>query len=257
MNNSTLTGAPIKSFNSNIRKKLFQIINNLKFKNNLKIEYYSLSFSESSLDYYWAEFKYGDTQYKVSMFYKDFDTSTGNIHVLPGAVQIWKKCTHNCNCGSICEFVLTKHTPKHNSTVYPECGWIPICESPLFWDNQSDITSTIFNIITGKCDISYKCNISSSNFYKDIIGIYSDILRKQEHYIQRHGHFKKYSLYKWNVDNNKIHSYFKIFDCKGYGFFAQFGGFDSVAISDYNEYQNGAWNLTYEKCDMEATKYEP
>lgn len=45
--------------------------------------------------YYWAEFKKDGNDYRLTMFFKDFDHGTGNIHVLPGLFQLWKK-TNNC-----------------------------------------------------------------------------------------------------------------------------------------------------------------
>ncbi len=45
------------------------------------------------ISYYWVTFKFENkTEYKIAMFYKDFDHLSGNIHVLPGLVQIFTKC---------------------------------------------------------------------------------------------------------------------------------------------------------------------
>jgi hypothetical protein len=45
------------------------------------------------LSYYWVTFKFENkTEYKIAMFYKDFDHVSGNIHVLPGLVQVFVKC---------------------------------------------------------------------------------------------------------------------------------------------------------------------
>ena len=47
--------------------------------------------SENFLAYYWAEFKKEKEEYRLTMFFKDFDHGTGNIHVLPGLFQFWIK----------------------------------------------------------------------------------------------------------------------------------------------------------------------
>lgn len=43
------------------------------------------------LNYYWCEYQIENEKFKITMFYKDFDCGSGNIHVLPGAIQVWKK----------------------------------------------------------------------------------------------------------------------------------------------------------------------
>lgn len=48
------------------------------------------------LSYYWVTFLFDNkTEYKIAMFYKDFDHVSGNIHVLPGLVQIFIKCNQD------------------------------------------------------------------------------------------------------------------------------------------------------------------
>jgi len=44
--------------------------------------------STYNVDYFWIEL---NNDFRISLFYKDFDASSGNIHVLPGILQIWKK----------------------------------------------------------------------------------------------------------------------------------------------------------------------
>ncbi len=48
--------------------------------------------------YYWAEFKKDGNDYRLTMFFKDFDHGTGNIHVLPGLFQLWIKSDKTNNC---------------------------------------------------------------------------------------------------------------------------------------------------------------
>lgn len=47
--------------------------------------------SEDYLEYYWVEFMYNGKEFVVSLFYRDFDLENGDIHVIPGALQVWEK----------------------------------------------------------------------------------------------------------------------------------------------------------------------
>lgn len=88
------------------------------------------------IQYYWIEFNYSGQVYKVAMFYKDFDRNSGNLHVLPGMVQVWKKREDNGEVsGKGMLIVCCKRTsgyeqePKGESTggkPYSELEWIPV-----------------------------------------------------------------------------------------------------------------------------------
>lgn len=45
------------------------------------------------INYYWIEYEFEDeiAQKKVTFFYKDIDTDTCNIHVIPGVIQEWMR----------------------------------------------------------------------------------------------------------------------------------------------------------------------
>lgn len=47
--------------------------------------------SSEYLEYFWVEFKYAGKNYVVSLFYRDFDCERGDIHVMPGVLQVWEK----------------------------------------------------------------------------------------------------------------------------------------------------------------------
>ena len=96
----------IKKFNKNSIDTMIQICNMLKINEvqciNLDKQGGKVSYEINSealkqytndkyIDYFFARFKSeGDKEYIISLFYKDFDGNTGNIHVLPGIVQLWK-----------------------------------------------------------------------------------------------------------------------------------------------------------------------
>lgn len=62
----------------------------LDFRTRKKKRFYPDTNTESHdfLNYYWMEFSYRHKAYKLSMYYKDMDHRTGNLHVLPGAIQL-------------------------------------------------------------------------------------------------------------------------------------------------------------------------
>lgn len=99
-----------KAFNTSQRNALVKIckalredIKNLRYyvaywDENGKFESRELNITKKSdqephcfLNYYWAVYQRGDERYRITMYYKDFDHGSGNIHVYPGAVQVWKR----------------------------------------------------------------------------------------------------------------------------------------------------------------------
>ena len=70
-------------------------LNSLEDSGKTGIEYYWIVFN-SSPELFDKNCKtdIGDIPmktYKIAMFYKDFDHSSGNLHVLPGAMQVWER----------------------------------------------------------------------------------------------------------------------------------------------------------------------
>ena len=47
--------------------------------------------SPDYLEYYWVEFMHNGKECVVSLFHRDFDGQSGNIHVMPGVLQVWEK----------------------------------------------------------------------------------------------------------------------------------------------------------------------
>ena len=173
--------AKIEDFNKAVYQKMVQIYES-NLKNNLdvtEINTYKIvvekeaikqqqiddieafkNYCSEYLEYYWIEFSIKDKEYKISMYYKDFDFSTGNIHVLPGAIQIWKKVC--CSKDSIHSSALR----CKNNEIRPfiEKGWEPILRKPLFWKTENSID--IWGIIN-EGNIDYP-NIYSNQFYERV-----------------------------------------------------------------------------------------
>lgn len=97
-------------------------------------------FSEQYLEYFWSEFSMGENEdkktYKITMFFKDFDHGSGNIHVLPGMIQFWEKAEDAIDLEKSDYFVVNKGktSEEHSNrpyiehkggSIFCEEGWIP------------------------------------------------------------------------------------------------------------------------------------
>lgn len=171
----------------------------------------------SYMNYYGAEYKKNNMAYRITMYYKDFDHGSGNIHVLPGAIQVWKKvnCKHSTYKG-FCKKELKK-SGSNKSVRYNMYGGIPYCEfdwQPLLDDVIYWEKGNLNNIIAKIKDENYKCisrNINSNTFYKDVIGYASK---------GRKGHYMRYSLLRFT--ENEL--FYKTVFCENEGFFTLYDG---------------------------------
>lgn len=166
----------------------------------------------SKLDYYWIEFQYQNKNYKISAFYKDYDRSTGNIHILPGPIQLWEQRK---------ELEKFEFTAGIGCVPYPEGMWYPILDKPYFWNrtrknnrNKAEIkkeAQIIWNKIenyiksnSNGADIELGYGIRSSIFYENVTMLLDVAARREK--IKRdskqmrksgNGHYQKYILLKW------------------------------------------------------------
>ena len=94
------------------------------------------------VNYYWIEFEKNEVKYKFSLLYKDFDRKSGNIHVLPGAVQLWKK-EKNDYCK------LNKMKKEDYAVPFVEDEWYPIfdSESIHYISDEKDLNAILEIII--------------------------------------------------------------------------------------------------------------
>ncbi len=190
----------------------FQIVKNEKLLN--------LENEHNFLNYYWCEYTKNNKKFRISMYYKDFDHSSGNIHVLPGAIQIWEKTdssedTYNgfsknglteCKCNIEDGKVIYE---MKGGKPYSEFEWNPLFRDVQFWDVKtvSELTKNL------NCD-DFKLvvnSINSNKFYEDVLS-YSKVGRK--------GNYKKYNLLKFK--GNLL--YYKTMYIDGYGYFTKYDG---------------------------------
>lgn len=220
--------------------KTYKIV---ELKDNKKMEVHS-----DYLDYFWVEFKYKNGNYKISMFYKDFDCETENIHVLPGAIQFWKKNDEKQDSeGGIGGD--TVHRQGKRIVSYSEYGWEPILKSPLFVDTAKNenisVCKNIWDFCKGQIALNDLTQVYSNVFYNDVKPCE---FKREECEKFKGGHYMKYALYKWITSGNEIvAANFEIYDCEGSGFFAKVGKIIKRKQEDKN--------VNKCECDKRGAKY--
>lgn len=211
-----------------------EIPNRESFKNYNKHNY--------CLNYYWCEYKKDNVDYRITMFYKDFDKHSGNIHILPGAIQVWKRpyyckdfVSGFCKEDLINKTFNTKRKVKYEcrgGKPYCEFGWIPLFETPIFWNKFTK--DTIIAKIK-KEDYEYETN--NETFYSCVSG-----------YSNKGGGTGNYSLLKFDKrykkDGTKS-AYYKTIFVKGLGFFAKY---------KYNGEKVKIFNINYRENQEENPK---
>lgn len=175
------------------------------------------------LNYYWCEYTKDNINYKITMFYKDFDHGSGNIHILPGGIQIWQKkgC---CACADkgFCEKELKRPRIKDGKIEYwcsggkpyTEFGWEPLIENLQLWNNKvlEDLINNLNNNLNKGSFKVIESDIDSKSFYKSVIGYPKESVSSQSR--------GKYILLQFN----KAFLYYKTMYIKGYGYFTKFDG---------------------------------
>ncbi|MBR4581326.1 MAG: hypothetical protein IKO32_08840 [Lachnospiraceae bacterium] len=221
---------------------------------------------KNSIEYYWVVFNSSPElfdknskvdiedvdmkTYKVAMFYKDFDHSSGNLHVLPGAMQVWEK-EESVNedefwirDGKINQKYHEK-TPGckcKGGRIYAEDGWKPVAVTDekgkdrektrnhyIFWYLWGDSFKYLRYAI-GKSDfeslkVNEKCKATfSKDFYRKALveKIYADLKLSPGQ--------GTYFFLKFN-NRNPISGY-RVIYVAGEGYFYDFNGKE-------NPYQEG------------------
>lgn len=257
----------IKVFNTNVKNMLFALMDDVRIKESAKnINYYYLECDDEKceaslieikdllkqeqnkndiLNYYWSEYEKDSEQYRLCMFFKDFDYSSGNLHVLPGMVQLWKRCNYakeECFVSGKKKKITEKYCSGGQS--YCEGGWRPCgyndntytrdiriiwgisiaekkmhkkmfykCQAISFWDSMlSDKKYAPANWLEGKF---------SEAFYGQLKRILYEDMDRQEGVKIRNGR-GTYYLYRWEVKEDLVRTYYKLIYVKKYGWFCIF-----------------------------------
>lgn len=211
-----------------------------------------IAVSDKYLDYYWMTFTLNNKECKVTMFYKDFDCKSGNIHVLPGAIQFWEKTSDSTD--SIDAERLKLEAVKSYITKYIECGWKPKYNFPLFWnkDNLSKTAAIIWQSYRkNKPAEIQELNTCSTVFYGDIVNIYKNTLKQEENEKIKSGHCKKYALFNWiDVNDTEMKTPYGISNYDSLGYFIKFGEchrYIKQQPGGPNRYnaKKGTWEINY------------
>lgn len=210
-------------------------------------------------DYFWMEYKIGNVEYKLSAFYKDYDRSNGNIHVLPGPIQAWKKMDFTEDF---------QFTAGSGIVPFPEGNWFPVLYKPYFW-KRSDINSEADNLwkevnaILEKNENEIQGGLNSYKFYKkldykvfddDVESVLKDWNLTKKVIKLSGGSWRKYALLKWyNIKgcDEKCISLYKIMKCGDLGYFADFSQIQSWSnLSEHGDTPASPWQAVW-KCSYE------
>lgn len=222
-------------FNEKQRLALFNIVKQLKIQSPIYFvgswyegeftvqnynEEYIMSSEDNFLNYYWCEYKAENNDYKISMFYKDFDNGSGNLHILPGAVQVWRKTECNYTKQGFCTYEIEKCKRNNKGEIeykmlggrkYCEYGWKPLFDKPIFWTQKN------FDEILNAIKLQNTCcikNVCYSNIFYESVKDYSNGGRS--------GHYMKYALLKFDFSEESV--YYKTIFVPQYGFFTKYDG---------------------------------
>lgn len=193
------------------------------------------------VNYYWIEFEKIEVKYKFSLFYKDFDRKSGNIHVLPGAVQLWKK-EKNDYCK------LNKMKKEDYAVPFVEDEWYPQFNKIHYIYN--DIEDCLSSMIEKKTKFKRKRINNEFLYYYEINNINYDFINFNPEKIQ------KYPIIKWKCYPSKrnqkywISYYFSEFDFKN-SIFSKYGqiqfwrGISASPCSPSEYEEEEGWKLFY------------
>ncbi len=251
-------------------------LNLLKDSGNTGIEYYWITFN-SSPELFDQDCKSDISiittkPYKITMFYKDFDHFSGNLHVLPGAMQVWEK-EKNANDGKDSFWIRNGQVnpiyheetpdPENNGPkygeIYAEEGWSPIaftdaggkngkigCNQYIFWYSWSDVWKNVCFAI-GKADfesleINKDCRAGSrgnSKLFNAILIDKEANQYKQYKNVSGRNGVGTYDVLKFRNEINKIISGYRIIYVDGEGFFYDFNGIENEYAIGHIKTMNG------------------
>ena len=252
----------IEEFNVNQRQALQEIIDNLNGLENIKffVGYWldSNEFIVSQdfyinehkfLNYYWCEYKKDNINYRITMFYKDFDHGSGNIHILPGGIQIWEKIS-SCNgvdkgfCGNELKRPNIKDGKIEYQCLggkpYTEFGWKPLFEYLQLWNN--DVLEVLIDNLKKDSFKVVKCGTDVKSFYSSVLNPPKGTVSSQSR--------GRYILLQFN----EKFLYYKTVYINGYGYFTKFDG-EEIEFKKYKDDKNNINEKGPNHYDLQECKW--
>lgn len=250
-----------------------------EWKEDIWNEYFEAYKKDEYLGYYWFEFKINDADYRITMYVKDFDEGSGNIHVLPGMLQVWRKSGgesgnnkfFSINENSTTKIYKNKEKKQRNSyrcsggISYQEGDWIPLHSNKTAnisccWNIKESIENYESIMVDFWRNLSNKDKIPTCFegllFGKEASCLYGD--KESIHALYR----KKlaadtpnlsrgtYVLYKWiNSDNKTMNAFYRhIWVEDENAYFIVFDGENHILSTALNEtgpnyLVNGKWKI--------------
>lgn len=239
--------------------------------------YYSDCINDTFLGYYWFEYCKNSEKYRLTMFVKDFDEYSGNIHVMPGMLQFWRFLEEKQDLEKIfsineheCTKIYRNKTKRQRENYrcggginYQEGNWVPLnigntASNKCCWDinaNNSLYDSIIYNFweeynlkknvieIQGLCvgkNASILYGNETQRLYAKCI---SDSVSSGR---------GTYILYKWkNEDSDKMIAFYRhVWLEKEQAYFVIFDGEENILSIKNNEKGpnyliDGKWRINY------------
>ena len=287
--NNNLNGIVLKKINySKYPKEL--LVDKYEMDEKKKKEtwnnFYTQCCKDEYLGYYWFEFKINLDEYRITMFAKDFDEGSGNIHILPGMIQLWRKYEKITNVKDDIFFAVKKDRTtrkpyrikqeKERNTYksvgganFQEGKWKPLVKentanNPCVWDisaNTEIYESAIKTfwetnktvIITG---IKGLC-VGKNAYMLYGKGLKINSLYKENRLVEKARNSGKftYVLYKWddNGENYQMKAYYKHMwvECEE-AYFVVFDGENHILSTQKNKcgpnyLVDKKWKINYEE----------
>lgn len=255
MSDSNNTESAIKEFNDALRCAVIKKYNELKDAQirmldvkkaqdvELKIKENVLIYAESEeketdnnfINYYWIDYHFvdGEAQKRTTFFYKDIDTKTRNVHIIPGVIQEWElnpkeKFDMPILIANEDNIKIINVMTKGCYFPFVEEGWCPV-----YSQNNAIVELVDKNHKIGKYE-EYRDNMRSATLScrKTVF----DMLKNENllycngeannYLVEGRGRYKKYEFIAWitriqsrNSEKNHIVNMYDLVYFKGLGLF--------------------------------------
>lgn len=221
----------------------------------IKIEKFEETDSQKNkwVNYYWIEFEKNEVKYKFSLFYKDFDIGSGNVHVLPGVIQLWKKMNKTDNSLEECKVKKSAKDKngkyKSKSITYSESidqeknwFWVPLIKKIYYLNDIEFCLDTLLKNLICKKNVNLNDDILFYTF-NGKIKKYTKVSLKYKMIMYDSKEIGYWISFYSNEENDNRLIYSK------YGKIQFWRGIDNKEKSSNSpfKYENKKWNTEYKE----------